>query len=138
MNQARRDALAVARERDWLHRKVNSLELELRVVGVLFSSLGELLQADPPIINFDVESVRKAVAGLPRLVSAYSQAAVDEADLNRELARLTALPPCTAPQSSRLLHELDSPEIYVSPAVAVQAEMAGFADADRANTGGKG
>jgi hypothetical protein len=138
MNQAGLDARAVARERDWLHRRVNALELELRVIGVLFSGLGEQLQIDPSMIKFDIESARNAVADLPRLVSAYNQAALDEVDTNRELARLTGLQPWTSPQASRLPQELDRPERSVSPVVAVEAEMSGFADADSANSGVKG
>ena len=77
--------------------------------------LGEQLQADPPMINFDIESVKKVVADLPQLVSAYNQTAVDEANKNGELAMLTALQPCAARQTSSLLQELDRcPEIYVS------------------------
>jgi hypothetical protein len=76
------------------------------------------------MINFDIESLKKAVATLPHLVSVYSQAAVEEADKNRELAKLTALQPCASPQTSRLLHELDCcpeiyPETYLSTPVAV-------------------
>lgn len=122
MNQAGRDALAVARERDGLHRQVVRLESELRIIGVLFLSLGDQLQADPPMINFDIESLKKAVATLPHLVSVYSQAAIEEADKNRELAKLTALQPCASPQTSRLLQELGRcPEIYRSTPVGLRS-----------------
>ncbi len=129
MSQVVGEALGVAQQRDDLHRYVVRLESELKVIGVLFLRLGDQLQADPPMINFDIESVKKAAADLPQLVASYSQAAVDEAAKNAELSKLTALRSCAA-QTSRLSAELDRcPEIYLS--TPVSGETVSFANRER-------
>lgn len=91
MNQTEQDATLGRVMREWkeLHRQVVRLESELKAIGESFSGLGKQLQASPPIINFDVESVEKSVADLRRLGATYRQAAAEEADKKAELDKLT-------------------------------------------------
>jgi hypothetical protein len=91
MSQHEQDTTLGRVTREWneIHRQTVSLQSELKALGVSFAAVGKQLQTGPPIINVDIESVEKSVADLRRLVPAYNQAVVAEADKKAELDRLT-------------------------------------------------
>jgi hypothetical protein len=91
MSQTEQDATLGRVMREWkeLHRQVVRFESELKAIGESFSALGRQLQANPPIINFDIESVEIDVAKLRQMAPVYTGAAGAEADKKAELDRLT-------------------------------------------------